>query len=606
MSRRTLLAGLLLVLAVFLAFLPAARGGFLWDDEDYVVDNPALRSAGGLADIWLRPGYTPQYYPLVFTSFWIEYHLWGARPAGYHLVNIILHALNALLLWALLARLGLPGAWLAAALFALHPVQVETVAWIAERKNLLSGFFALLSALAWFRFAGDGPARSDGEEQPKQGGWGWFALALLLFLAALLAKTVVATLPLALAAIVWWRRGRLARREAGSLSVLAAAGVLLALVTIRVEHGAVGASGAPWDFSPMERLLIAGRALWFYLGKLAWPAGLSFIYPRWQPDAGDWRHYLFLLAAALAAAGLLLGRRRLGRAPLAAALCWGVLLAPALGFVSFYPMLYSFVADHFQYLAAAPLLALVAAGLAALAPRPGFRGRLARTAFVMLPLALGLLACRRAVVFRDAELVWRDALAKNPASWMARSNLGRVLAARDRPGEAEASFRESLRLEPFHPEGWFNLGEILARQGRWPEAARAYRVALDQVPMYADAQSGLGVAMAALGQPEEAEQRLLLAARLKPAEPEPPRRLGRLLLDQGRAEEAALAFTEALELAPDDTATRAELGRAYLAAGMFRDAEAEFRRALSIDPSLPAAREGLDRLREREAGRGGG
>ncbi len=357
---------------VLVAYLPAFSGGFVWDDDYHVTNNSTLLSLDGLRRIWLEPGAVPQYYPLVHTSFWVEHHLWGNDPRGYHAVNVLLHCAATLFLWRVLVRLRVPGAWLGAALFAVHPVEVESVAWIAERKNLLAAVFGLASLLAYLRFS---PLESDAESSKSaeaapperrspQGSaaWRYYAVSLAFFVAALLSKTVIAVLPAVLLVITWWKRGKLTRRNLALVAPFFAVALPLALQTVWLEKHHVGATGEAWALSLLERVLIAGRALWFYVGKLVWPANLTFFYSRWTIDASVWWQYLFPLAAAATMIALWLLRGRLGRGPPAAALIFAGVLLPALGFFDVYPMRYSFVADHFQYHASMALLALAGAG----------------------------------------------------------------------------------------------------------------------------------------------------------------------------------------------------------------------------------------------------
>ena len=263
---RALAAGALLVALTLAAYAPALDAGFVWDDDEYVTANATLRTVAGLRRIWLEPGAVPQYYPVTFTSFWLEYRLWGLAPLGYHLVNVVLHGLNAVLLWLVLVRLRVPGAWFAAAVFALHPMQVESVAWITERKNVLSGLFAFAAVLVWL--AGE------------RAGWRRDVGVAALFAAAILSKSVTCTLPAVLLLLDWWRHGTLARRTVVRMLPLAVGGAAMAGMTIWMEQHHVGATGAAWSLSPAERVLVAGRALWFYPRTLVWPRALPFIYPR--------------------------------------------------------------------------------------------------------------------------------------------------------------------------------------------------------------------------------------------------------------------------------------------------------------------------------------
>ncbi len=354
-SRLATGAGALVALTV-LAYLPALRGGFIWDDDLHVTQNQLLRTWQGLVDIWLTPGAILQYYPLTHTSWWVQYHLWGLAPLGYHLVNVLLHGSSAAVLWRVLRRLAVPGAWMAAAVFALHPVQVESVAWVTELKNVQSGFFYLLALLGYLRWG----LADDAE---PAGGRRIYALSFLSFACAVLSKSVTCTLPAAVALILWWKRGRLAPGQVVALVPLAAVSVAAGVLTAWWERHYVGAAGEDWALSLPERCLVAGRALWFYAAKLVWPFELAFTYRRWALEPHAWWPWFFPLGAVAVVVALAALRRRLGPAPLVAALYFSGTLGPALGFVDVYPMRYSFVADHFQYLASIGVITLlVAAG----------------------------------------------------------------------------------------------------------------------------------------------------------------------------------------------------------------------------------------------------
>ncbi len=356
-----------LVLLTAIVYGPTLANGFVSDDRAYVQENIALRSAKGLFDIWFKLGTVEQYYPLVHSTFWLEYHLWQLHPAGYHAVNLLLHAGAALLVWRLLVRLEVPGAWFAAAIFTVHPVGVETVAWVAERKNLLSCVFALGSLLAYLHYAPpDLPASASPTNVHGATHWQWYCLAFGLYVAALLSKTVTVTLPAVLLVIYRWKRGRLEGRDWLRLAPFFAVGLALSGVAVHMEKTFVGATGEEWDIPLVARCLIAGRALFFYAGKLCWPAPLAYYYPRWDVDPHAWWQYSYPAAAVAVITFLWLARRRLGRGPLAAALIFTIVLFPALGFFDVYPFRFSFVADHYQYHASIALIALAAAASAAI------------------------------------------------------------------------------------------------------------------------------------------------------------------------------------------------------------------------------------------------
>ena len=337
----------LLAVVLFIVYAPAWYGQPIWDDDNYLTPTK-LQSWTGLKEIWVEPGTTAQYYPLVYTTFWLESHLWGQVPLGYHLLNILLQSISAFLLLKILRNLNIPGAALAAALFALHPVQVETVAWMTELKNCLSGVFCLASLLMYLHFNRNRRATA-------------YVLALVLFVAALLSKSVTATLPAALLVIFWWKNGRLAwKKDFLPLIPFFTLGIGFGLLSAWMERTFVGAVGARYNLSMVERCLLAARALAFYLGKVVWPQNLTFIYPRWQIDASVWWQYIYLLAV-LGSLVLLWLYRKKNRAGIAAFLLFAGTLFPALGFFNVFPFRYSFVADHFQYLACIVPLTLASA-----------------------------------------------------------------------------------------------------------------------------------------------------------------------------------------------------------------------------------------------------
>ena len=578
-------AGLLLVAITFSAYFPALGGGYIWDDDDYVTANDTLRSVQGLGRIWGEIGATPQYYPMVHTSYWLEYHLWGLNPAGYHLVNVLLHATSAMLLWRLLARLGLPGAWAAAAIFAVHPVHVESVAWITERKNVLSGVFYLSALLAYLRFGFE-----PGETTPRNTRRRWYGLSLLLFLAALLSKTVAGSLPAAVLLILWWKRGRIRWVDVYPLVPFFVLAIALGLLTATMEKHHVGAQGGEWNFSPADRCLIAGRALWFYAGKLVWPTYLTFIYPRWQIDSGSWWQYLFPgMALAVIAVLWLLGRR-IGRGPLAAVLFFAGTLVPALGFFNVYPMRYSFVADHFQYLASLGLIVLaVGAGAQAVTGR-GTRGRQAGVAFVAcLVVVLGALTWRQGHVYANLQTLWRDTLTKNPAAWLAHNNLGLILSENGNVDEAIAHLDEALRLFPDYVEAHNNLGIALAGQGRTDEAIRHYTRALQLQPNHPEVHTNLGAALARQGSIEDAIAHHTKALRLQPKLAEAYNNRGNAYGKMGDFARAITDCTKAIELKKDYLDAYNSRGHAYVALGQYERAIGDYSKVIELRPDRAEA-----------------
>jgi protein O-mannosyl-transferase len=513
-----------LILIILAAYIPALAGGFIWDDDSYVTGNVTLQNIDGLRRIWAEPGAVPQYYPLAFTTFWIEYHLWNLTPLGYHIVNVLVHATNAVLLWCVLYRLNVPGAWVAAAIFGLHPVHVESVAWVAECKTLLSTAFYLSGILAYLRFSELNTTAARGRAR-----WQFYGLAFASFAAALLSKTVACSLPAAILLLLWWKRDRITWSDLLPVIPLFVLGVALACMTVWVEKHVVGARGKDWSLSLADRCLVAGRALWFYASKLVWPRKLTFMYPRWAIDSGVWWQYLFPLGAVAVLATLWLGRQRFGKPPLIGVLFFAGTLVPALGFVDVYPMRFSFVADHYQYLASVGLIALGTALACEVLRRSGIRTTLvAPTLSIAILVVLGQLVWKQAHIYRDTETLWRDTIAKNSDSWIAHNNLGFVLYRQGRLEEAVAHYHEALRIKPDHPLARPNLAVALTKLGRLDEAVAQYREALRLYPNDASSRVNLGA----------------------------------LLEGQGRLDEAISQYREALRISPQHTAAQRTLARA--------------------------------------------
>jgi len=582
------LLGLLLVMATMVVYQPVWHAGFIWDDDAYVENNLALHDFNGLKHIWFDPQATPQYYPLVFTAFWLEYHAWQLNPAGYHVVNVLLHALGAILLWRALKRLALPGAWLAAAMFALHPVNVESVAWITERKNVLSAVFFFAAAWAYLRFAG--------ELENNKRRWNWWFAALLLFVGALLSKTVACSLPAALLLAGWWKKKRLEPGDVLPLVPFFIAGLGLGLQTAWLEKHHVGASGPEWSFSFADRCLIAGRALWFYAGKLVWPEQLTFIYPRWHIDVGIWWQWLFPMAALVVVAALWLARKRTGRGPLAAVLFFAGTLFPALGFVDVYPMRYSFVADHFQYLAGIGIIVLAAGGMTVVLRRwQTSKPFLKPMVCGLLLLMLGALTWRQCKMYADIETLWRTTIDRNPACWMAHNNLGETLANKGRIGEAISQFQEALRLKPDDAHAHNNLGNAFLNTGRIDEAISQYQEAIRLKPDYAEARYNLGIGLLQTGRVDEAVVQFQKAIAIEPDFAKAHYDLGNVLFQKGRLDEAVSQYQEAIRLKPDYAEAYNNLGAALLQKGQMDEAIVQFQKALAIQPGLVEAQNDLAR-----------
>jgi len=567
-----------IVAATLIAYWPALQGGFVWDDNAHVT-SAALRSFRGLWRIWFSLGATQQYYPLLHSAFWMEHRFWGDAVLGYHLVNVAQHALAACLVVLIVRRLALPGAWLAGLVFALHPVCVESVAWISEQKSTLSAVFYLSSAFIYLGF----------DRTRSRTSYLW---ALALFVCALLTKTVTATLPAALLLIFWWKRGRLdLRRDIRPLLPWFAIGAAAGLFTAWVERTYIGARGADFAITPIQRLLIAGRVPWFYTAKLFWPVNLIFTYPRWHIDPTVWWQWLF--PAAILAALFLAVKRR---AALAALLFFIGTLFPALGFVNVYPFRFSWVADHFQYLAC----------LGIIVPMCVLATRLPRAATSVVVVLLAILTFRQSAMYGDTETLYRETIARNPQSWMAHNNLGVALGKMDRVPEAIDEYQAALRIKPDYAEPHNNLATIYSRQGRMPEAIAEVREALRIKPDYSEAQVNLGTFLAAIsGRLPEAVAEYQAVLRVKPDHAEAHNNLGLALADMpGRLPDAIAELEAAVRLEPDNAQIHDNLAGALARIpGRLTDAIAQVQAALQLKPDDPQAHDFLGRALSQLPGR---
>jgi len=486
---------LLVAALVLAAYLPALRAGWIWDDDSYVTANAAVRSPDGLGAIWSlarhpRSGAwvsnTPQYYPFVFTSFWIEHALFGLRPFVFHLTNVLLHLVNAWLVWKLFARLGMPGAAFAAALFALHPLHVESVAWVTERKNVMSGMFYLLAFLAYLRF--------DEERRPR-----WWFLAFAAFVAALLSKSVTATLPIVLGVAIWWRHRRFGTREIAALLPFLALGIASGWFTAWLEQVKVGARGAEFAHSASERwLFVAPRAWWHYVETTWFPHPLMFVYERWDPSSLDPRRWIAPIGIVALVGALFVAKSRIGWAPILFVFASAVTLAPALGFVPVYPHRYSWVADHFAYLGSVPLVALLV--LAARSVRhvvpSARRSAIALAASVAVLGMYAVLVHREARNFHDARTLWEATIAENDTASLAQVSLGIELMRDPARTAADVARAKSLfelgaRDPNLRDQAHTNLGHWYIIQGDSDSALHHFREALRADATHVRARSGL-------------------------------------------------------------------------------------------------------------------
>jgi len=553
--REKLLVPMALMAMVLIAYSPAFFAGFVWDDVIFS-EAEAVLEWSGLARLWFEPSHMTReahYWPLVYSTFWLEHKLWGLNPAGYHVVNVALHGVNTVLLWRILDRLEVPGAWLAAALFAVHPMQAEAVTWVMGRKDVLSTLFYLTAAGCWLSC----------RERPRIG---IQALMLLLFAAGMLTKSMVVTLPVALLLCVWWKHGRISMTDVGQAAPLFVVGFGIAVIDL--IHYSAQTEGFDLGYSWIERLLIASRVLWFYSFKLFWPHPLPVMYELWDSGIGNPLNWLCLSGALAVVGALWLLRKRIGRGPLAGMLFFAITLSPVLGLNDNVFMEISFVADRYQYLASVGVKAVVAGGLTQLLragvhfsverglgraghPRILFAARLA----MALPLVVCAgLAMRHATVFRDEVSLFGHVVSINPAGRGA----------------------------------YYSLGRALAVEGREEEGLEAMHRALDVNPDFEKTHGGIGWILLKLQRHEEAEEHLRMAVAINPVDRDALLNLAQSLRFQERFEEALHWYNAIIDL--DDSDPRVHIGRAKALGRLERHGEAldGFERALAmeLDPEM--------------------
>ena len=552
-TRRQALGLLVLGLLVVGSYFPAFFAGFLWDDRIFT-QTRVVRDWSGLWRIWFSPAEIENeahYWPLVYTTFWLEHKLWGYAPAGYHAVNVLLHLANTLLLWRLLTWLAVPGAWMVAAVFAVHPLHVESVAWVMERKDVLSGLFYLAAFSAWVLFMN--------ETHPGRGRRRYL-LALVLFVLGLLCKSIVVTLPAALLIWHWWQRGRVTAADLLRLAPFFAVGLGAAAVDV-----AFSAFREPISlgYSIVERVLIAAHALWFYAGKLLWPVDLAVIYPHWDVSVANPLAWAYVVAAVALAVGLWFLRHRIGRGPLAGVLFFAVTLTPVLGFVDFGYMQFSFVADRYQYLAGIGVTAVLVGAAAHGAGRllETWRKGAVGVAAVVL-IVLGILTWRQADLYRDGETFFNHVIAHNPTA------------------------REAHR----------NLGEALTKQGRWKEALVAFRIAVEHAPEDARDHSNVGAALIVLGRLDEAEEPFRRALALNPRSVYALQNLAVLEFERQRYEAALNVYRRLVAVNPRNSSAHRGVGNSLYYLGRLDEALDALERALALDPTREDIRTNRDEV----------
>ncbi len=596
LNLRVLAGVAIIVLAVFLAYLPALNGGFILDDDKLLTDNSIIKSPDGLYQFWCTTE-ALDYWPVSNSALWLEWRVWGMKPTGYHVTNLILHIVEVLLVWIILQKLSLPGAFWAALVFAVHPVNVESVAWIASRKNLMAMLFFLLSVLCYLNFEIPSPYIQDRLNWKKSSlaprssplaSCLWYGLSFLAFVLAMLSKGSVAILPVLLLGIVWWLRP-LTRWDLLRAVPFLLVAVVLAGVNVWFQTHGLGEVYRSASF--IERLLGAGGVVWFYLYKALLPLDLYFVYPLWHISAGNLLWWLPLMAALVVTA--LLWRYREGWSrPLMFA--WGffcVSLIPVLGFTDVGFMRFTLVADRYQHIAIIGAIALAAAGWSLWHERA--RGATLWTTRIVAILTAGalmFLTSKQCEMYHDSITLYQIALEKNPDFWMGHSNLGALLTDAGRFQESIEHCQQALRLKPNYADAQNNLGNALLKSDRPREAIEHYQKALQLKPEFPEAHNNFGAALFLLNRPREAIDHYKQALRLNPDYAEAYYNQGNTLRTMGQHQQAIDCYHKALRLKPDYLDAYNNLGLALYEIDQPRESIAYFQQALQIDPNHSKAR----------------
>jgi protein O-mannosyl-transferase len=622
-----------LALMTFIVFLPALKAGFVnWDDDINFLDNANYRGLGAAQLQWMFTTFLIGHYiPFTWMTFGLDYVVWGMNPAGYHLTNILLHVANAVLFYFIalhLLRLSVParpadgpsapilGSAFATLLFAVHPLRAESVAWITERRDVLSGLFCLAAILTYLQYCGV-PDRQTGRARNAPG---WYWASLGFFALALLSKSMAMTLPAILLLLDAYPLRRLGVVGSGRrwlpsrsvvveklpfflLSLVAAYTALVALDhTTHVTSGPGGSipstAEATVEVSPIDRVAISANALLFYLWKMAVPLRLSPDYHLPFPAGFEtWPALISFAVVLLVTAIVIVGHRR-----------WPALAAAWVGcMVMLSPVIWvpQIAADRYTYLACAGWALLCGGGLASAwryCQRRNIDARISGS-LVALALAvvaaLGVLTWNQVGVWRDSETLWAHAVAVWPSS-RSHFKLGEILAQRGDLAKAIENFEAALRIDPRNTYAHTALGFAFAIQGRLTEALEQYDDALRIAPRFASAHTGLGLVFARQGKLSEASDQFRRALEIDAGDAQAHTNLGLILKKQGQRGEAAAHFRQAVRADPNSEQAQYQWGLALAEEGKLSEATDHLRAALRINPRSAEAHRSLAEVLMRE------
>jgi protein O-mannosyl-transferase len=546
--RDFLLHAAIIALACLWVYSPSYHGDWLWDDDQLLTANPVVQSGSltGLSKLWFNPD-GADFFPLSYTALWAQWPFFKNQPTGYHVTTIVLHLIGSMLLWALLDRMQIPGAWLSSLIFAIHPVAVESVAWVSETKNTLSLPLFLLSCLCWV-------VQDDEHEGPRR--TRFYLLSIVFFLLAMLAKTSMVGLPVLLLLHAWWKRGTVTVQDLIRTSPFFLISLVLGLITIQYQHGrAIGAEKILVG-GVASRIATAGMAILFYLKQIVWPVNLLPIYPRWEVDPPKVWQFLAWPVIAAAAAWLWANRGTADRPGWGRHALFGLgffllMVLPVLGFVTISYMRITWVADHFIYLPMIGVIALIGAATTRWYERstPSAQPLILAGGAILLATC-GLLAFRYANDWASEDALWTHTLKTNHDAWQAHNRLGAKKFSR---GDIEGGFyhfTQSTRLRPDLGETHNNLGSALSAKGRLDEAIKEFAVACQLTPHVPAMRVNLANALFQAGRFVEASDAFLFLLEKEPNNATLLNNYAVTLYRQGNKDEAILHFRKALEINP--------------------------------------------------------
>lgn len=541
MCRKIFLSVIILIF-VLLAYLPAMQSGFVWDDDFHFIDNPYMTKSDGIKLIWSTP--RAMYYPLTSTTWWFLRQIFNLNPLPYHLINILLHAANAILIFFILNYLGISGAWFAAVLFGIHPVNVESVAWVTELKNTQSGFFYFLAILLFLKYFVVKKQKFTKKNTANSSLL--YISSALFFIMAILSKTSTVMLPFVLLFLIWIKFKKLTFNVILSTIPFFVFSALASLWTIWEQKIHSGAEGVEWSLNIIEKLIISGKIIFFYIGKLIWPYPLMFIYPKWNINSHLITSYIPLLLLIIVLILTYIFRNKWAKSFFSALLYFIISLFPVLGFFNIYFMRYSYVADHFQYLGCISIICLFSVGFMKIIKIKNYKFYFGQTVACIVLIILSYLTFNQCKIYNNIETLWLDTIAKNPQAWMAYTNLANFYRDNGKREEAIILYNKVIEKKPDYAEAYYNLGVLYYKIGKIEDALFYYKKSIEIKPTY-KVYNNLGIIYKEKNDISAAIDSFLVAIEIEPNEAA-YNNLATIYKSSGNVIKAVYCYKKALEI----------------------------------------------------------